>query len=222
MKRNVRLFAFAMATLLPAASAGAMPLISEVFYDAVGSDDGHSFVEIYGDPGMLLDGLVLEGINGSGGSVTHTIELFGVIPLDGLYVLADVDGAGNTLVAEADGFANFDFQNGPDSVQLRDESFVLDAVGYGAFGAGDVFGGEGDPTVDPPAGSSIARWFADVDSDDNAMDFASLATPTPGTAVLAVPEPSTGSLLGSSLGLLGLFAYGRRRRPRSPRRPRQS
>ena len=29
-------------------AANALPLLSEVFYDAVGSDDGLSFVELYG------------------------------------------------------------------------------------------------------------------------------------------------------------------------------
>ena len=32
------------------------PLISEVYYDAVGSDDGLSFVELWGAPGTDLDG----------------------------------------------------------------------------------------------------------------------------------------------------------------------
>ena len=32
-------------------AAAAVPLISEVFYDAVGSDNGQSFVELYAAPG---------------------------------------------------------------------------------------------------------------------------------------------------------------------------
>ena len=46
--------------LLPA-TAQALPVISEFFYDAVGSDDGLSFVELYGTPGTSLAGLTLEG-----------------------------------------------------------------------------------------------------------------------------------------------------------------
>ncbi len=81
---------------------------------------------------------------------------------------------------------------------------MLDAVGYGAFGAGDVFAGEGSPAADPAAGSSIARWLADVDSDDNALDFTVLDVPTPGTAPVSVPEPGTGMLTATALaaGLL--------------------
>ena len=37
--------------LLGAAPAFAVPLLSEVYYDAVGVDDGQSFVELYGAPG---------------------------------------------------------------------------------------------------------------------------------------------------------------------------
>ena len=51
--------------LLAGAPVAALPTISEVFYDAVGSDDGHSFVEIYASAGQVLDGYVVEGVNGS-------------------------------------------------------------------------------------------------------------------------------------------------------------
>jgi hypothetical protein len=191
-----------------ATPARALPLLSEVFYDAVGSDEGHSFVELYGAPGTVLDGLTIQGINGTGGAVTHSLPLSGVIGPDGFFVLADVDGDGNTFVAEADALANFDFQNGPDSVVLRDELGVLDAVGYGVFGLDDVFAGEGSPAEDGAAGTSLARWFANVDTDDNALDFGVLALSTPGAGPVQVPEPTTGSLFASALAVL---AFRRRR-----------
>jgi len=189
----------------------ALPLLSEVFYDAVGSDDGLSFVEIYGVPGTSLAGFSIEGVNGSNGSVTDTLVLAGEIPADGIFVVADAAGDGTSSVAFADLLLNFDFQNGPDSVVLRNAAGVVDAIGYGDFDPGEVFAGEGAPAPDVSAGSSLARRFADVDTGDNAADWGTLAAPTPGSAaLLAVPEPSAGALLAA--GVVGIAGRARRRR----------
>ncbi len=199
-----------LASILLAGTSQAAPLISELFYDAAGSDDGMSFVELHGTPGTSLEGLMLEGVNGSNGAVGPVVELSGVIGASGLFVVADRTSAGTTSVVGADLLANFDFQNGPDSVVLRDDLGVLDALGYGVFDPDEVFAGEGNPAEDPSAGFSLARRFADVDTDDNAMDFIALEVPTPGSAdLLAVPEPGTGLLDG--VGLLGLGVAPRRR-----------
>ncbi len=131
------------AGLLPAASLAA-PLLSEVFYDAAGSDNGLSFVELWGVPGTSLVGVTLEGVNGSNGAITPNITLSGVIGVDGLFVVADDAGDGTTGVAGADLILNFDFQNGPDSIVLRGAGgSVLDALGYGVFGAGKSSPGRG-------------------------------------------------------------------------------
>jgi hypothetical protein len=189
--------------------AQASPIISEVYYDAVGSDDGQSFIELWGPPGASLDGLVIEGINGSNGAAGPTLELAGAIGANGLFVIADRRSDGTSDVAEADVLANFDFQNGPDSVVLRDGDLWLDAVGYGEFDPGEVFAGEGAPAPDAPAGSSLARVYADLDTDDNSVDFEILELPTPGAAPLQpVPEPGALALLGS--GLAGLGCVSRR------------
>ncbi len=189
--------------------AAALPLISEVFYDATGSDDGKVFIELFGTPGSSLDGFFVEGVNGSNGAVTASLALSGVIDADGLFVIADRLSDGTTFVAGADLLLNFDFQNGPDSVQLlAPDGSVVDALGYGVFGPGEVFAGEGSPAPDASAGSSLARLFADLDTGDNAIDFA-IAVPTPGSAPRSVPEPASVALLAA--GLAGLARVGRRR-----------
>jgi len=189
----------------------ALPLLSEVFYDAVGSDDGLGFVELYGEPGASLVGLTIEGVNGSNGAVTHTLALTGSIPADGIFLLADDSGDGSSLVAGADLVLDFDFQNGPDGIVLRSAAGVVDAIGYGVFGPSEFFAGEGLPAPDVPAGSSLARRFANVDTDDNAADWVALATPTPGVAPLqTVPEPSAGALFALGLVAIANRARGRR------------
>ena len=197
--------------------AAALPLLSEVYYDAPGSDDGQLFVEISGTPGESLEGFFVEGINGSNGAAGPTITLTGVIGSSGLFVLADEASGGGTSVLGADLVASFDFQNGPDSIVLRQGDVVIDAIGYGVFGAGEIFAGEGSPAPDVDPGSSLARRFADQDTNDNLADFIVLATPTPGVAELTpVPEPGSALLFG--LGLSGLAASGGVRRNGTRRR----
>jgi hypothetical protein len=217
MEENMKLRFLKRVVLLCACCAGmpvnAAPVISELFYDESGSDSGLVFVELFGAPGTNLAGLVLEGINGTGGVVYKSVTLSGVIPADGVFVIGD-DSGGSTSVANADFIADVDFQNGPDSVVLRDTGGILDAVGYGSFAAGDVFAGEGSAAPDPVAGSSIGRFNPFVDTGDNSSDFIVLDTPTPGVVPLAsaVPLPAAVWLFAS--GLLSLLLPGSRRRAR--------
>ena len=195
--------------LAPTPALG-LPLLSEVFYDAAGSDNGKSFVEIFGAPGSVLDGFLLEGVNGSNGAITPRVSLAGSIPEDGLFVVADDAGDGTTLVPGADLVVNFDFQNGPDSIVFRNADGVVDAVGYGVFVEGEVFAGEGAPAPGAPPDASLARRFADIDTDDNAADWISLDVPTPGAAPLTVPEPSAAVLFAGGLALLARRRAGAR------------
>ena len=209
-EKSLRHMVMLCAASLMASPLNAAPVISELFYDAVGADSGFAFVELFGASGQSLQGLVLEGINGTDGSVYSSISLSGEIPEDGVFVIGD-DSGGSTFVANADLIAEVDYQNGPDSVVLRDGLTVLDAVGYGSFGTGTVFSGEGGAAPDAAAGSSIARFNPFVDSNDNGVDFVIVDMPTPGSlpAASAVPLPASLWLFVSAL--LPLLARRRRR-----------
>ena len=199
-----------LAALSTGASCHAGTVISEFFYDAAGSDNGLVFVELFGTPGTLLDGILLEGINGGDGAVYRTVALAGLIPADGFFVIGDDRGDGISLVANVDLVAEVDFQNGPDSIVLRSDAGVLDALGYGDFST-SVFAGEGQAADDVPAGFSLARIDARLDSNDNRVDFTMLASPTPGSMeVTAVPLPPALVLFMS--GIAGLVSVGRRMR----------
>jgi hypothetical protein len=189
-RKNHFLLALALAAGLAAPEARAV-VISEVLYDAAGTDNGKVFVELWGTAGTSLEGYKLEGVNGGDGTVGPTLTLSGAIPADGFFVVADTDGTA-TQVANADLVLNFDLQNGPDSVVLRD-----------VFGATDVFAGEGHAAPGAAAGQSVARVFANRDTNDNAADFVLLDVPTPGSGPLAAPEPSLAAVLGLALGGLG-------------------
>lgn len=192
-------------------------LISEVLYDAEGSDQGSAFVELTGPGGLSLGGYSLQGVNGVGGSVTNTLLLDGLfVPADGFLVLADLDSSGATGVLNADaGFPDLDFQNGPDSIRLMLGNSVVDALGYGSFGGSLVFAGEGMPAADAPAGSSLARRLTGVDTQWNASDFFVDDSPSPGfenVPTVAVPTPEPSALLLMSFGLLAVYGYAKRHR----------
>jgi hypothetical protein len=199
----------AVSGVLAMTVAQSQTVISELLYDAAGSDNGNVFVELFGAPGTILDGLLLEGVNGGDGSVYSSTTLSGVIPADGVFVIGDDIGDGTTLVGNADLVMNVDFQNGPDSVVLRDANGVLDALGYGDF-TGGVFAGEGSAAPDVQGGFSLARANPSLDSNDNLADFISLDVPTPGSVpVSAVPLPPAVMLFLS--GMAGLVGVARRR-----------
>jgi hypothetical protein len=194
--------------LFCAAPVNAQLIISEAFYDATGSDNGVTFVELYGTPGTLLGDFWLEGINGLDGSTYRTVPLSGVIPADGIFVIGDDVGDGTTLVVQADLVGDVDFQNGPDSIVLMNSMGLVDALGYGDFTSA-VFAGEGSAAPDVPAGNSLARLNPLLDSNNNLVDFLVLASPTPGSmSPSAVPLPA--ALWLFLPGLATLMAISRR------------
>lgn len=197
------------AAVLSVPSLQAQTIISELLYDAASTDNGNVFVELFGTPGTVLDGWLLEGVNGSDGSVYRSAVLAGVIPADGVFLVGDDSGDGSTFISNADLVREIDFQNGPDSVVLRNGVTVLDALGYGDF-TGLVFAGEGNAAADAPSGNSLARSNPLLDTNNNFNDFTVLELPTPGAVpVSAVPVPPAIALFLS--GMVGLVGVARKR-----------
>jgi len=215
----IKLGAALLLLLTPVAPVAAGTLtISEVFYDATATDDGQVFVEIWGESGTDLAGVFLQGVNGADGKTTHSVDLAGyTIPSDGFFVVADGRSDGSCDVDSVDLLVkDFDLQNGPDSVRLWTSSGVLDAVAYGTPPSTGYFGGETKAAPDVAAGSSLARTYADVDTDDNSSDFTTLKTPTPGTGSLkvnAVPLPGSAGLGAAGLVLVAVLLRRRRSTP---------
>lgn len=160
----------------PGFENGVHLVINEILYDEPGADV-ENFAELKGPPGMPLDGFSLVGVNGGTGTDYAVIDLAGhTIPLDGYFVVCQSVTAYADLV---DISANW--QNGPDNVQLRLGTMVIDAVGYGDF-TGAIFAGEGNPILGGIPGTSISRVPDGSDTDDNSVDFSVTDAITPGEA----------------------------------------
>ena len=165
---------------------GATPatiLVNEILYNPNGTDNAagnNLFVELWGPANQSLDGFELVGVNGNAGVDYNRISLDGeVLAGDGFYLIAHPSGDA-TLVALADLTSNsVDYQNGPDSLQLRWHGRVVDAVAYGVFGGSDVFAGEGNPAPSSGQGNSLSRNAAHDDTDDNSVDFSIPLAPSP-------------------------------------------
>ena len=72
---------FALVAATGMAACYAQTVISEVLYDAAGTDNGNVFVELFGPAGTSLDGVFLDGINGGDGNIYRSVALAGSIPV---------------------------------------------------------------------------------------------------------------------------------------------
>lgn len=180
-------------------------IINEIYVDQPGADgvvdQMETFIElaapIQGWVDIELEGYVLQAINGNDGKdYIFTGQLDGIVLSqttphaklgnDGMVVICNL-GVTNSLLSLCEVvYDGVDYQNGPDSFVLTYRGRVIDAVGYGSFGANDVFRGEGSAATFTRAdsGKSLSRWpirdpSKTQDTDDNSKDFYRVA-PTPG------------------------------------------
>ncbi|MBI3540952.1 MAG: lamin tail domain-containing protein [Deltaproteobacteria bacterium] len=173
----------------PAALPGTV-VLNEIFYDAVGSDtDGVLFVELYGTPGMLIEGYKINFVDGSDGSIddTTTLPKGAKIKANGFYLIADAKTSSPTSsnVSGADLIDNFDPANGPDGIQLLDSAGqLIDVIGYGTgitpLAANSLALFEGTSAPDVINGHSLERRSPGLDTNNNLQDFVDREVPTPG------------------------------------------
>jgi len=149
-------------------------VLNEILYDNTGDDHPDSlFTELYGPAGTSLSGWSLVGLC-SAGVAYYAVDLSGVIPASGYFVLSGVDWL-NAGGPQSDDCAGVELRHGDD---------VIDRVCYGICAPGHVCNGEGGtkaPDAYPAGGISysIARCPDHEDTDDNGADW-EIAFPTPG------------------------------------------
>jgi hypothetical protein len=179
------------------ASAQQALIINEIFYDSTISSDGGTFTEILGPPAMALDGYTLVGVNGNDGLDYATLALTGmVIPADGRLVISK-----DNTVANYDYISTtVDWQNGPDEVQIRQGTTVIDGICYGYAALLSCEGATNGPDV--AAGNSISRCPDGRDTNDNFEDTAE-AVPTPGTPNTTCPAAPVDMELCEALAMDG-------------------
>jgi hypothetical protein len=161
-------------------------VLNELLPNEPGSDTTAklTFIELRGEPDLLVDGAQLQLVNGADGAVYDRITLLGSTDTNGLFVVAESD------VTIATQIANVNLQNGPDAVWLIDrDGGVIDSVSYGESGVA----AEGRAAAIPAEGRSLARRdtpeLAACDSDDNQADFCD-TEPSPGAVNTDCSSPA--------------------------------
>jgi hypothetical protein len=152
-------------------------IVAEVYYDALGDDTGHEFVELFNPTSapIALSGARLEAGDGAGPG-RWTLRWTGgtrdtIAPL-GRFVIG-----GALVVPAPQAIVTLDLQNGPDAVRVVWPDGASEVVGYGALAYPEYSCGA--PAPDVASGLALARVPDDADLGGNALDFRA-ANPTPG------------------------------------------
>lgn len=178
----------------PPPPPSAQLVLSEVFYDAAGGDDGLEWVELVNLGGSAIDLSAYSLGNGGSSYTSSKVQLSGTIAAGGVFVVGGPTADASNGTPSFDQVVDFspDFQNGgttADGVALFDlpaaqvtgVTVPIDTVLYGGSntsGLIDETGVASAPEVgDAPAGSSIERT-------DVAGSWQIQASPTPGSSPL--------------------------------------
>jgi endonuclease I len=212
-------------TVTPPTSSGGDLLLSEVFYDASGTDDGLEWIELYNNDTVAID---LAGFSVGSGGVNYTgnlIQLAGVIQPGETFVFGGPTSNATNYNPLFDGTVNFnpDLENSGTAgdgialynvpaAQVTGSTVPIDAVVYGPNnnnGLIDETGNANAPEVgDAPSGSSIERidvtgsWQIQGAPTPNASP---LNAPVNTAPVVTITAPANGSTFnqGASVAFTG-------------------
>lgn len=209
----------AVLVLLLTVSAGATPIISEVFFNPTGADDGSEWVEIFNDGSTAID---LSGYSlGWGGTdyTTGTLQLSGTLLPGQYFVVGGPTSDASNGNPAYDQVANFtpNLENSgwfqpADGVALFDvvaTSITPTTVPIDAFiYAGPLFSTNSNGLLDesgaPGAVDFVQPFFASGYSVEfDGATWSLQNTPTPNTGPLSTPEPGTALSLLWGLCFLG-------------------
>jgi hypothetical protein len=137
-------------------------MISEVFYDATGADDGKEFIELYNDNDYTCDISGMSVVDGAAGSKAFMFPDGSVINAKSHIVLAQSKAGFNSLFGSDADFGDFSFalNNSGETVLLKKaDGSIVDMVyikgGAEELKAGDDWGSSSLPSA--PSGNSIGR-----------------------------------------------------------------
>ncbi|MBN1794314.1 MAG: lamin tail domain-containing protein [Candidatus Omnitrophica bacterium] len=194
--------------------AEAMVVISEIYYDHPGDDEGHEFVELYNNSDEVVD-LTHWEIQWAGNEFAQRgVEISGTIAPHGYFLI----GGDFTLAdfgVEPDMIYNFDFQNGgsaTDGIRLYDGIEYYDTILYDSPNAntlpGDLGWGGATFAPDVTQGHSLAREKVFRDTDEM-NDFIELTTPQPDNSSVQKPKgsaqiPENATVISLAGGMAGM------------------
>jgi len=156
------------------ASIHAQILISEVYYDSLGSETGGEAVELYNSLATEVDisGYVLKTASSAADA---TLPENAIIPAKGFYLIADKGfstGKDFPYMPDADYEDAITLKNTDGGVALLDTGgSILDAVGWGDAANIDPSLFEGTPAPIGKAGESLQRDLSKSDTNNNLADF---------------------------------------------------
>ncbi|MFC1741364.1 lamin tail domain-containing protein [Nanoarchaeota archaeon] len=176
MRRRVRRFLYVLVMVLMSGLCLAADhvVISEVYYDPIGTETGGEAVELYNPTGGDVD--ISGYVIATESSASDAVVPGGTVLLSGgYYLITDTGWSGLKDDAgwpDADHEEAITMSNTDAGVALLyPNGTSVDAVGWGSAAGIGAGLSEGTPAVDVGAGMSLLRSDVGSDSDDNSVDF---------------------------------------------------